>query len=115
MAEILDLENSDLEKHPLFFDLLYYKREKYNLSENDVNLMKGVFSCYFYKEGIDSHLIAFSMLNSLIKRNEKDYAYYNAKNKVIFFNTYLKLEDAVSDEEAEAFYKEVEEQKLHQI
>ena len=115
IAEILDLEDSDLEKHPLFLDLLYYKREKYNLSENDVNLMKGVFSCYFYKEGTDSHLIAFSMLNSLIKSNEKDYAYYHAKNKAIFFNTYLKLEDAVSDEEAEAFYKEVEEQKLYEF
>ena len=115
IAEILDLEDSDLEKHPLFLDLLYYKREKYNLSENDVNLMKGVFSCYFYKEGTDSHLIAFSMLNSLIKSNEKDYAYYHAKNKAIFFNTYLKLEDAVSDEEAETFYKEVEEQKLYQF
>ena len=115
IAEILDLEDSDLEKHPLFLDLLYYKREKYNLSENDVNLMKGVFSCYFYKEGTDSHLIAFSMLNSLIKSNEKDYAYYHAKNKAIFFNTYLKLEDAVSDEEAEAFYKEVEDQKLYQF
>ena len=113
IAEILDLEDSDLEKHPLFLDLLYYKREKYNLSENDVNLMKGVFSCYFYKEGTDSHLIAFSMLNSLIKSNEKDYAYYSAKNKVIFFNTYLKLENAVSDEETEAFYKEVENQKLY--
>ena len=113
IAEILDLEDSDLEKHPLFLDLLYYKREKYNLSENDVNLMKGVFSCYFYKEGTDSHLIAFSMLNSLIKSNEKDYAYYNAKNKVIFFNTYLKLENAFSDEETEAFYKEVENQKLY--
>ena len=113
IAEILDLEDGDLEKHPLFLDLLYYKREKYNLSENDVNLMKGVFSCYFYKEGTDSHLIAFSMLNSLIKSNEKDYAYYSAKNKVIFFNTYLKLENAVSDEEAEAFYKEVENQKLY--
>ena len=113
IAEILDLEDNDLEKHPLFLDLLYYKREKYNLSENDVNLMKGVFSCYFYKEGTDSHLIAFSMLNSLIKSNEKDYAYYNAKNKVIFFNTYLKLENAISDEETEAFYKEVENQKLY--
>ena len=115
IAEILDLEDSDLEKHPLFLDLLYYKREKYNLSENDVNLMKGVFSCYFYKEGTDSHLIAFSMLNSLIKSNEKDYAYYHAKNKAIFFNTYLKLEDAVSDEEAETFYKQVEDQKLYEF
>ena len=36
-AQILDLEDSNLEKHKLFFDLLFEQREKYNLSENDTN------------------------------------------------------------------------------
>ena len=115
VAEILDLEDSDLEKHPLFLDLLNYQREKYNLTENDIYLMKGVFSCYFYKEGSDTHLLAFSLLNSLIKENDKDLAYYNPKNKCIFFNTYLKLENAISNSEAEEFYKSVENQKLYEF
>ena len=53
IAQIIDLEDSNLEKHQLFFDLLYEQREKYNLSENDINLMKGVLLCYFNEEGSD--------------------------------------------------------------
>ena len=47
IAQVLDLEDSNLEKHQIFFDLLYNQREKYNLSENDVNLMKGALFCFF--------------------------------------------------------------------
>jgi len=50
IAQMLDLEDTNLEKHKLFFDLLIYQNEKYNLSENDVNLMKEVLICYFEKD-----------------------------------------------------------------
>ena len=115
LVGILDLEDSNLDKHQLFFDLLYKQREKYNLSENDINLMKGVFFCYFYMEGKDLHLLSFSVLNSLVPYKDLDYAYYTAKNKSIFFKKYLKMEDSISDLEIEKYYKEVENKKLYEF
>ena len=117
IAEVLDLEDSKLEKHHKFFDLLYNEREKYNLSENEVNLMKGVFFCYYYNEETDFHKISFCTLNSLIpkKGNDIDYAYYHAKNRSIYFVNYLKLENMISDSEIEAFYKEIENKKLYEF
>jgi hypothetical protein len=53
LALILDLEDNDdncLDKHELFFDLLNEQREKFNLSENDVLLMKGCLFCFFKKK-----------------------------------------------------------------
>ena len=116
-AEILDLEDRNLEKHKLFFEVLYDLREKFNLSENDINLMKGVLFCFFHKEESDLHLICFSILNSLIPRKdvEIDYAYYHAKNKCVFFIDHLKLENPISEEEIEAFYKEIENKKLYEF
>ena len=64
IAQMLDLEDTNLEKHKLFFDLLIYQNEKYNLSENDVNLMKEVLICYFEKD--EEKEMSFCMLNSLI-------------------------------------------------
>ena len=117
IAQVLDLEDSNLEKHQKFFDLLYNQREKYNLSENDVNLMRGTLFCYFYNEGSDLHIISFCSLNSLIPRKDIDidYAYYHAKNSCIFFTNYLKLENMISDSEIEAFYKEIENKKLYEF
>ena len=114
IAASLDLEDSNLEKHQKFFDLLCEQKEKYNLSENDINLMKGVFLCLFNIEGSDLPMLSFSTLNSLIPKNELDHTYYNAKNKCIFFNTYLKL-NAISDSEIEKFYKEIENKKLYEF
>ena len=51
LAQILDLEDNNLEKHQKFFDLLFEEREKYNLSENDINLIKGAFLCIFIEKG----------------------------------------------------------------
>ena len=67
IAEVLDLEDNNLEKHKLFFDLLYGQKEKYNLEENDINLMKGVFYCFFIKdnENKETNLLSFSILNSI--------------------------------------------------
>ena len=117
IAQSLDLEDNDLEKHQIFFDILYNQREKYNLTENDVNLMKGVLFCYFHKEESDLHIISFCTLNSLIPKKDIDidYAYYHAKNRSIFFTNYLKLENTISDTEIEAFYKEIENKKLYEF
>ena len=115
IAKILDLEDSNLEKHQLFFNLLYNQKEKYNLSDNDINLMKGVFFCRFNMAGSDLPMISFSTLNSLIPENELDYAYYQAKNKCVFFNIDLKLENAVSEAEIEKFYKEIGSKKLYEF
>ena len=76
--------------------------------------MKGVFLCLFNIEGSDLPMLSFSTLNSLIPKNELDHTYYNAKNKCIFFNTYLKL-NSISDSETEKFYKEIENKKLYEF
>ena len=112
---ILDLEDANLENHYLFLDLLNYQRENYNLSENDINLMKGVFSCYFHKGNTESKIMEFSILNSIIPNNELDYAYYRAKNKCIYFQNYLNIGNIMSDTEIENFYKEVENKKIYEL
>ena len=115
IKQMLALEDKKLENHQLFFELLYNEKEKYNLSENDINLMKGVLFCNFSEEGIDSQIISFCTLNSLIPENEFDYAYYNAKNKCCYYRTNLKLENFLSDSDIEKFYKEIEDKKLYEF
>ena len=105
LAQILDLEDGNLEKHQKFCDLLFEEGEKYNLSENDINLKKGSLFCYFNKDESELSLLLFTTLNSLMPKNELDYTYYQAKNRCIFFNTYLKL-NAISDSEIKKFYEE---------
>ena len=112
VARILDLEDPDLSKHRKFFDLLIQEREKYNLSENDINLMKGVLICYFTDE---NDLLSFSILNSINPKKETDYTYLLAKNKAIFFSNYLKLGNEISDLEIEQFYKEIENKKIYEL
>ena len=89
IAQQLYLEDGNLEKHLKFFDLLSEQKEKYNLSENDINLMKCVLLCYFHIEGSDLPMLSFSTLNSLVPTNDLDYAYYNARNKCIYFRINL--------------------------
>ena len=115
IAQMLDLEDQDLSKHQKFFELLSNQKEKYNLSDNDISLMKGTLFCYFYDENTDLHMIAFSTMNSLVPENELDIAYYTAKNKCIFFNSYLKLNDAVTDDEIKKFYEEIHNKKLYEF
>ena len=47
MVEILEIEDNNLQKHPLFLDMVNNQREKYNLTENDIILMKEGFTCLF--------------------------------------------------------------------
>ena len=115
IAKQLDLEDNNLENHQIFFDLLYAEKEKYNLSVNDINLMKGVLLCTFMEEGKDAHLLAFCEMNSLLPINELDYAYYNAKNKCCYLRNSLKLQSVVSDEDMDKFYKEIENKKLYEF
>ena len=112
IKKILDLEDYTLEKHRLFFELLYKEREEFNLTTNDYNLIKGVFFSFFHDQS-DSHLLAFFELNSLIPKNELDYAYYAAKNKCIYLK--MKLQQYVfnSDLETEKFYEEIKNKKIY--
>ena len=117
LALILDLEDNPIVKHETFFDLLNCQREKYNLTENDIILMKGCLFCYFNENEDDSefNIELFSTLNSIIPNEELDYAYYYAKNKCIFFKDYLNLNDLISDSEIKNFYNEVKEKKLYEF
>ena len=114
IAKILDLEDNKLEKHQLFFELLDNERDNYNLSENDINLIKGVFFSYFHLES-DLHILSFCELNSLIPKSELDYAYYTAKNKCFLLKDVIKLDNSISDEEIEKFYKEIEKKELYEF
>ena len=113
IAQMLDLEDSDLQKHKLFFDLLYYQRDQYNLSENDVGLIKEVLFCYFEKD--EEKELFLCMLNSLIPKSEYDYAYYHAKNKCIYFQNYFKRGKINAEEDIIKFYKEVQNKKLYEF
>ncbi len=116
LAAVLDIEDGSLEKHKLFIDLLNNEREKYNLTENDINLMRGVFSCYFYKEEEkDLNILSLILLNSLIQKNDQDLAYYNAKNKCAFFRSYLNFENIIPESDIDNFYKEIEQKKLYEF
>ena len=118
IAKELDLEDENLEKHKLFFDLLINYKDNFNLSENDINLMKGTFHCYFDKSDADDlNMISFSILNSitLTPQNQLDFAYYQAKNKCVFFRQSLKLQNLFSDTEIETFYKEIQNKELYEF
>ena len=116
LAQILDIEDRTLSKHKNFIDLLYDQKEKYNLAENDIYLMKGVLTCYFQRDVEDTFLVSFCELNSVIPKCDNDYAYYEAKNKCIYFKRYLKNENKniISDDEIEKFYNDIENKKLYQ-
>ena len=114
IATDLDLEDVKLEKHQLFFDLLFNERLNFNLSENDCILMKGIFFCYFRDES-EKPLYAFSELNSLIPKSELDYASYHAKIICFHLKKDMNLEDSITDSEIENFYKDIENKKLYQF
>jgi hypothetical protein len=116
IKKILILEDDDLNKHRLFFDLLIKEREKYNLTDNDINLMKGVlFSYYFDNEESDIPKISFALLKSLEAKNELDYSYYHAKNKCVYLRTILNIENEFSNSDIDNFYKEIENKKLYEF
>ena len=109
IKKILILEDDDLNKHRLFFDLLIKEREKYNLTDNDINLMKGVLFSYFIPK------ISFALLKSLEAKNELDYSYYHAKNKCVYLRTILNIENEFSNSDIDNFYKEIENKKLYEF
>ena len=113
-ASILDTEDETTEKHKNFLELLDSKREEYNLTENDINLMKGVLTCYFHTEQEEDYLLSFCELKSIQPSNNCDYAYFEAMNKCIFFKDYLNIENSISDEEIEKFYMEILDKKVYQ-
>ena len=115
LESVLNLEDANLENHYLFLDLLNYQKDNYNLSENDINLMKGVLTCYFYKGNTESKIMEFSILNSIMPKNDLDYAYYRAKNKCIYFQNFMNIGNIISDDEIDQFYKEVENKKIYEL
>ena len=115
IAGALDLEDETLEKHTKFFDLLEKEKEKYNLSENEIYLMRGVFFCYFNSNDKEKDLIPFSTLYSLSPENDHDNVYYKAKNMCVFFRNYLKLESIMSEKEVDDFYEVIEKKQLFDL
>ena len=113
-ASILDTEDETTEKHKQFIELLENKKEEYNLTENDINLMRGVLSCYFHTEQDEEYYISFCELKSMQPNGDYDYAYFEAMNKCIFFKDYLKIENGISDDEIEKFYQEIVNKKIYQ-
>ena len=111
--EAIDLEDENLEKHKKYFDLLIQKKEKYNLTENDINLVRGVFFC-IYNTSEDSKKLSFKTLNSILPKNEFDIAYYQAKNKCIFFKE-LDSDNTITNLDIKNFYKDIEEKKLFEF
>ena len=114
ITEMLRLEDDSFEKHKDFFELLDKEREIYNLTENDIKLMKGIILSFFredeeFEEDIDSYSLAFSTLNSLKPQTQLDFAYYNAKIKSIYFKD---KNNIISEPKIEELFKEIENKKL---
>ena len=117
ISEMLKLEDESFEKHEDFFKLLDKEREIYNLTENDIKLMKGVILSFFIEDVGDeqdtnSFSLAFSTLNSLKPKTQLDYAYYNAKIKSIYFQ---ERDNIISEVEIEKLFKEIEGKKLYEF
>ena len=116
VTEVVNLEDANLNKHPYFLDMLNYQREKYNLTENDIILMKENFICFFTnQENKDTITLSFITLNSLIPKGDIDYAYYNAKNRCVYLRSFFKLDELISEEEIETFYKEIVNKKIYEF
>ena len=114
ISEMLKLEDDSFEKHKDFFELLEKEREIYDLTENDIKLMKGVILSFFREdeEDINSYSLAFSTLNSLEPKTQLDYAYYNAKIKSIYFQD---RNNIISEVDIEKLFKEIEGKKLYEF
>ena len=113
-ASILDTEDETTDKHKQFIELLNDRKEEYNLTENDINLMRSVLTCYFHTEQDEDYLLSFCQLKSIQPQSDCDYAYFEAMNKCIFFKEYLNIENSLSDEEIETFYKQILDKKIYQ-
>ena len=117
ISEMLKLEDDSFEKHKDFFELLDKEREIYNLTENDIKLMKGVILSFFIEDlegeqDNNSNSLAFPTLNSLKPKTQLDYAYYNAKIKSIYFQD---KDNIISEVEIEKLFKEIESKKLYEF
>ena len=112
ISEMLALEDESFEKHEIFFELLIKERILYNLTENDVYLMKGITLKFFEVEDVAQNSLSFSTLISLVPKTQIDYAYYHAKIKGFQLRN---KENIVADSEIEKFYKEIENKKLYEF
>ena len=114
IGRVIYLEGGNLDVYNTYFDILYKQKDKYNISENDINLMKSVLLFYFSDEQGLTETI-FSTLNSLIPKNEIDYAYYYAKNKYMYFSTSFDLDFQIDESDIHKFYEEVKSKKLFEL
>ena len=60
-------------------------KKEFNISSNDIKLMKSVFNGYFYSEQIEENI---EIIDSLLDFEKGDKAHYEAKLKYCYF--YLK-------------------------
>ena len=68
-----------------FMDFLNNHKKEFNISSNDIKLMKSVFNGYFYSEQIEENI---EIIDSLLDFEKGDKAHYEAKLKYCYF--YLK-------------------------
>ena len=114
LAYVLDNEDSTASKHKDFMNIIEKERKKFNLTKNDVSLMRFVFSCYFGNEESGEQIMSFYQLKAIKPDSNLDLAYYEAMNKSIYFRENLKLESELKDEDIIIFYKKVIDNKLYQ-
>ena len=67
--------------------------------------MKNVLICYYKDFNKDESLMAFCQLNSLIPKNNNDIAYYEAKNKCVYFKKLLNIENYLQIKKLNYFMK----------
>ena len=114
LAYVLDNEDSTASKHKDFINIIEKEKKKFNLTGNDISLMRFVFSCYFGNEESGEQIMSFYQLKAIKPESNLDLAYFEAMNKSVYFRENLKLETELKDEEIIKFYKKVIDNKLYQ-
>ena len=112
LAAVLDNEDSTASKHKEFMNMLEKERKNFNLTYNDISLMRNTFICYYLEE-TEEQIISFYQLKSIKPESNLDLAYFEAMNKCIYFRENLKFESELKDEDIIKFYEKVMDNKLY--
>ena len=88
------LENNNFEIFDKFIDFLEINKSQFNITKNDIKLMKCVIKFYLNNEAIDNDI---KILNEFLDFEKGDNAYYEAQLK--YCNFYLDFSEDKSEKE----------------
>ena len=87
-------ENNSYDIFDKFMDFLLMNNSQYNITTNDIKLMRSIFKCYFSSNFIKNNI---ESINELLEFEKGDIAYYEAQLK--YCNFYLQYSGDNCDKE----------------